>query len=492
MSVTSTPSQPSAAATPEAGPAALAPALIDSYCRLPLVVLFLSAGIWLLIASAFGLIASIKFHAPGFLADHAWLTYGRVRPTGTDAMLYGFCVQAGLGVALWMLARLGRTLLAAPWMVLVGALCWNLGLAAGVTGILLGGGTGYDTLELPGYAASLLFFGYLMIVFWGVVTFHRRRERQLYVSQWFLLAALFWYPWIYSTANLLLLTFQVRGIAQAVIAWWYADNFLVVWLGLMGLAAIFYLVPKLTSRELHSRYLALFAFWMLILFGSWGGISASAPLPAWMPVSSMVATVLGVMWLIAVALNLHQTLEGNWSELLGHTSLQFVGFGIIAFLVAGLARAVTAFPAVNQVTQFTWFTVANGLLQSYGFFAMVIFGAIYYIAPRLTGHEFPFPKLVRVHFWTAAAGVLLFVVPLAAGGVLQGLKLQHANIAFADIVKGTLPFLRASTMGDLLLALGHVLFLLNLAGLGLSFYRERAASAWADATAEVTAAEPKA
>jgi cytochrome c oxidase cbb3-type subunit 1 len=125
----------------------------------------------------FGLIASIKFHAPGFLADSAWLTYGRVRPAGVNSMLYGFCLQAGLGAALWMLARLGRTTLAAPWLVIVGALCWNLGVAAGVLGILRGGSTGFENLEMPAYAASVVFLGCLMMVFWGVLTFHQRRER---------------------------------------------------------------------------------------------------------------------------------------------------------------------------------------------------------------------------------------------------------------------------------------------------------------------------
>src|ERR1035441_8395228 len=91
---------------------------------------------------------------------------------------------------------------------------------------------------MPPYAARLVFLGYLMIVVWAALTFHRRRERQLFVSQWYLFAALFWFPWIYSTANLLLLTVRVRGMAQAVIAWWYADNLLVVWLGLVGLAAV--------------------------------------------------------------------------------------------------------------------------------------------------------------------------------------------------------------------------------------------------------------
>ena len=489
MSVMSSPSQPSSADLGEVKRCPIAPSEVDASCRLPLVVLFLSAAIWLLVASLFGLIASIKFHAPGFLADSAWLTYGRVRPASANAMLYGFCLQAGLGVALWMLARLGRTMLAAPWLVIVGALCWNLGVAAGLLGILTGGSTGFENLEMPAYAASLVLLGYLMVVVWGVLTFHQRRERQLYVSQWFLFAALFWFPWIFSTANLLLLGFQVRGMAQAVIAWWYSDNLLVVWFGLIGLAAIFYMVPKLAGRDLHSRYLALLTFWMLILFGSWGGIPASAPVPAWMPVSSAVATVLGVIAIIAVALNIHCTLEGKCSKLMGGPSLRFIGFGLVAFMVAGLLRAVTALPEVSRIIQFTWFIPARDLLNSYGFFAMVMFGAVYYIVPQLVGRQFLSPKLVRAHFWIAAAGVLLFVVPLAVGGILQGLRLRHADIAFTDIAKGTLPFLRVSTMGDLLMALGHVLFLANLAGLVLQFYRARAVSAWKEATAEIQPAE---
>jgi cytochrome c oxidase cbb3-type subunit I len=489
MSVTSTPSQPGASVPAGLEPASIAPAAIDASCRLPLVVLFLGAAVWLLGASAFGLIASIKFHAPGFLADTAWLTYGRVHPASTNSMLYGFCVPAGLGVALWMLARLGRTALAAPWLVVVGALCWNLGVMAGVLGVLRGGSTGFENLELPPYAAALVFLGYLMIAVWGVLPFHQRRERQDYVSQWFLVAALFWFPWTYSTANLLLLAFHVRGMAQAVIAWWYSNNLTGVWFGLVGLAAIFYYVPKLSSRQLHSRYLALLAFWMLILFGSWGGIPATAPVPAWMPVSSAFATAVGIILLIAVALNLHRTLQGKWSLLQSSPSLWFIGFGLGAFLLAGLIRVATALPTISRVTQLTWFTPGRELLSSYGFFTMVMFGAIYYIVPQLVGSKLPSAILVRAHFWTAAAGVLLSVVPLAVGGILQGIRLQHAQIPFSEITRGTLPFLRISTTGDLLLALGPLMLLVNLGGLLLNFYRRRAVSSWADATAELKPAE---
>ncbi len=491
MSETSSPSQPSSTGTPEVARFPIAPADIDASCRIPLVVLFLSASVWLVIGSAFALVASLKFHAPGFLADSAWLTYGRVRPAGFNCVLYGFCIPAGLGVALWLLARLGRTRLALPGLATVGALCWNFGVAAGVWGILAGGSTGFENLEMPPYAARLVFLGYLMIVVWAALTFHQRRERQLFVSQWYLLAALFWFPWIYSTANLLLLTVRVRGMAQAVIAWWYADNLLVVWLGLVGLAAVFYFVPKLTGRELHSRYLALMTFWMLILFGSWGGIPESAPVPAWMPVSSAVARGLGVIGILAVALNVHATLAGQCSRLMAHPSLRFIGFGVVAFIIGGLMSAAGALSAVTRVTQFTWFTVARDLLNYYGFFAMVMFGAAYYIVPRVMGIEFPSAKLVRAHFWVAAAGILLFVVPLAVGGIGQGLRLQHASLPFNDITHGTLPFLRVSTTGDLLISLGHLMFLGNLAGLIIRFYRARAVSAWAAATVEIKPAETR-
>jgi cytochrome c oxidase cbb3-type subunit 1 len=213
--------------------------------------------------------------------------------------------------------------------------------------------------------------------------------------------------------------------------------------------------------------------------------------PAWMPVSSAVARGLGVILIVAVVMNIHGTLEGKCSRLMAHPSLRFIGFGVLAFIVEGLVSAANAFPAVSQITQFTWFTVAKGVLNYYGFFTMVMFGAVYYIVPRVMGIEFPSAKLVRAHFWTAAAGIVLFVVPLAAGGIVQGFRLQHANIPFNDIEHGTLPFLRASTTGDLLIALGNLMFLGNLAGLVIRFYRARAVSAWAAATMEIKPAEAR-
>src|SRR5205807_10588927 len=128
-------------------------------------------------------------------------------------------------------------------------------------------------------------------------------------------------------------------------------------------------------------------------------------------------------------------------------------------------------PDVSSVTNFTWFTVARSQLNVYGFFAMTMFGAIYYIVPRISGQEWPCPKSVRAHYWLSALGVLLVAVPLAIGGVLQGIKLNNPQIAFLDIAKGSLNFLRASTLGELFVLIGNLLLAANLTGLIVRCFR---------------------
>jgi len=471
---------------PTASSEPAAASAIDVSCRRPLLVLLMSGAAWLVIASGFGLISSIKFHSSDFLAGPAWLTYGRVHPAASNAFLYGFCLQSGLGVSLWLLARLGRTSLAQGWLVTVGAIAWNLGVSVGVLGILAGDRTGFETLDMPGYATPMVFLGSVLIGIRGALTFHQRREQRLYVSQWFLFAALFWFPWIYSTAQLLLVTFPVRGVMQSVIAWWYADNLRVVWLWLAGLGAVFYFVPKLARRELQNRNLALCAFWSILLFGSWGGIPNSAPVPAWMPALSTVGTVLTTVALLAVGLSVWKTAgRGGPAGASERLPLRFVLFGVLAFLGAGFMRVFSSLPPVSNVTDLTWFGPAIEHLNAYGFFAMVSFGAAYWILPHLMGLEFPWPRLARAHFWLASLGIVLLAAPLAIAGVLAGLKLRSPDNAFMDVVRATLPCLRVSTMGELLMALGHVAFLANLAGLAARFYRVRAAAAFSSLTLDV-------
>lgn len=417
------------------------------------------------------------------------MTYGRVHPAFLTAMLYGLCLQAALGVALWLFSRLGNTPLIQPWLVVVGAKLWNLGVTVAVLGILFGHGTGFEYLDMPFYAAWIMMLGYLLVGVSALLTFHNRTERSLYPSQWFLLAALFWFPWIFSTAQLLVVAYPVRGVAQAAIWWWYQANLGVTFFALAGLGVVFYFVPKLTNNELHSRYLALFTFWLFILFAGWSGVPNGAPVPAWMPTISALTTILTLVPVVAVMMNIHGTL-GNCFKLMSSIPLRFMGVGLLCFVLAAIGRAAGA-AAINYPLGFSWLTPAVAQLNYYGFFAMVLFGAIYAIVPQFMGPDLLCPKFMKTHFWLAFLGILFSVVPLAIGGVLQARGLDDPNTPFLQIMKGTMNFLRISTTGDFLIALGHLLFCLNLIGVAFQFYRPKAKAVYGEATADLFSAEAR-
>ena len=437
---------------------------IDSSCRAPLLFLFVSAAAWLLIGSLFAIVATLKFHSPNLLADCPFLTYGRVHPAHLNAWIYGFGAQAGLGVMLWLCCHLGRTRLAFAPGVAIGAIFWNVGVTAGILGILCGENTGYEWLEMPRYASVTLLLAYLVIGVGGLVTFQRRTEMRLYISQWFLLAAFFWFPWIYTTGNLLLVANPVRGVLQAVVDWWYIHNLTTIWFGFVGLAAAFYFIPKIIKRPLSSHYYGILVFWMLIFFGSWGGIPTGAPVPAWISALSTMAGVLTIIPVLAVAMIWRRTFAGDYSAMRQSVPLKFILFGAVAYVIAGLAAVAMSFDEVSKVVGFTWAVPAQTLFFIYGFFSMTMFGAIYYIVPRLTGSEFSAGG-VKAHFWLAGLGILIYAVPLAMGGVNEGITLNTMNGPFLEAANSILPYLRASTLGDFFMAAGHVVFLLNLIGL---------------------------
>src|SRR4051812_15203712 len=316
------------------------PAEVDISCSAPLTWLFSGAAVWLAIGTLLNLIASIKLHYPPFFGDTAWLTFGRVRPAGMDALLYGFASQAAIGMILWLTCRLGSTTLCCKGPVLLGTAFWNLGVAIGVLGVLAGANTGFAWLELPRFAHGVLFASYGLIGLIILMTFHNRPVRSLYVSQWYILAALFWFPWLYSAAQLLLLYWPVRGVFQAFINAWFTNGFLTLWLGTVALAALFYFIPKLTNRSLYSSYVAGFGFWTYILFGGWTGSIQliGGPLPSWMIALGTSAALLLIVPTIAVGYNWYMTIVGLRFEQrdAGNIVLRCILFGALSYFVASI------------------------------------------------------------------------------------------------------------------------------------------------------------
>ncbi len=431
----------------------VSPSQIDASCRVPSLALFGGAALWLVVGLALALIASIKFHQPAFLADCSLLTYGHVQAAANDLILYGFAIPAALGVLLWIFARLSQAELVLPLVPVVAAHIWHVGVLLGTIGILTGNSTGFAWLEYPRLVFPLLLVAFILIAISAVATFGQRKERELYPSHWFLLAALLWFPWIYSTANIFLVVWPVRGVGQAVINWWFVNNLLFVWLALVGLGVAFYFLPKLGGKPLHSRFWAQFAFWTLTLFGTFLGIPQGAPVPAWYPAASALASSLLIIPLIAIAIIFVKTVCGANVSCKGGPFC-YIKFGTVAFLLSGLMTIAVSCPHFSQITRFTWFETAQTQLQLFGFFAIVILGGAYEILPRVMGSPLPFPKFIRFQHWCFMLGTLLLVGSLAVSGIQQGLHDYSFDLA--------LPALRISTLGLFFLLLGSLMFAANI------------------------------
>jgi cytochrome c oxidase cbb3-type subunit 1 len=439
---------------------------IDASLRWPLLALFTSSAVWLLVGLGLGLLGAIKMHKGDFLADYSWLTVGRIRPASMNAILYGFASQAAMGVLYWLLCRLGNVRFAYHFAVMAGTKLWNIGVLVGVLGILMGASSGFEWLEMPRYASVLLFVAYALMGLCAVGTFQMRRERSLYPTQWFLFAALFWFPWLYTAGNYLLVIDPVRGTLQSVISAWYAGGFLHLWLGLIALGIIYYFLPKLGGQPLHSSYLASAAFWTTLFFGSWAGMASlqGAPVPRWVPAVGVAATLCLIFAVVCNAM--------NWTRTLCPTQLfkksaeaRFISFGLACYLLAGVVDLALAFPKVQRVLGLTLAGSGAKALFIHGFVGSTLFGAIYYILPRLVQVNWASDRLIRFHFWLHAAGAILIFAGLLVGGVVQGTKLANPATAFLTIAKGSAPFVGLSTLGILLLLLGQVMMVINLSRL---------------------------
>src|SRR5436309_7745841 len=204
-------------------------ALIDASTRVPVLMFYASAIVWLLIGTLLAGFVSIKLHEPDMLSGVSFLTWGRLRPAHMNVMVYGWASMAGMGTAIWMMARLCRATLRFPLLLAAGAAFWNVGVLIGVGAILLGDSTGFQWLEFPRYVAVILFIAYTLMASWAVLMFRHRRGDQIYITQWYLLGAFLWFPWLYAAGQLMLFVVPVQGVLQSAVTWWYANNLLFLW-----------------------------------------------------------------------------------------------------------------------------------------------------------------------------------------------------------------------------------------------------------------------
>lgn len=439
--------------------------------RGPFLLFFVSAVIWLLAASVLGLIAALQQGsiAGGLFRDCEVLTYGHVASAQRNLFVYGWGFNAFFALNLWLLSQLGRFELRNGWLATLGGAVWNLALTYGVIQIFAGNQNGFGLLEFPREVGPVLAVAFLLAGFWPIVAFARRPTGHTFASQWFVVGASFAFPLTYLLAQLLVLWQPASGVVQAIAHSWFVSNLLLLWFGASALAAVYYFLPKVLGRTISAYYLAPVGFWTFFLFASWTGPAAliGAPVPLWLQSTGVVAAAMLVIPVIVTAINFHGTLsvEGGWTRAWNDTTLRFVSFGAVAFTLFGTLNAVFAFRGYNAVVRFTSFAAGQEQLLTYAFATMVIFGAAYFVLPRLTGSLWPSAKLVHVHFWATALGAVASIVALLVGGWESGKQLADASVSFQQVAKAGSSWNFALIVSAVLLLLGHVAFALNAFGM---------------------------
>jgi len=440
----------------------------DASTAFPVFMFIAFACLWLLVGSLAGLASSIKLHEPDWLVGQAWMTFGRLRTVHLTAVFYGWITNAAVGVILWVLPRLLRTpLMGGIWAMIGGGLL-NTGIAAGIGAIAMGWSDGMEYLEIPWQIGIFIFAGLALVVLPALYTLVNRKVRHLYVSVWYMVAAMLWIVLLYGVAKL---PGVHTGVQQATTNWWYGHNVLGLWFTPVSVGAIYYFLPKIIGRPVQSYNLSILGFWTLAFFyGQAGGHHlVGGPVPSWLVTLSIVQSIMMVIPVVAFGINMAGTMWGRTHLAVHSPTLRFMMFGGLMYLASSLQGSFEALRSINQVAHFTHFTVAHAHLGAYAFVTMVMFGAIYFMMPRVLNWEWPYPRLILLHFWLAVVGVSIYFIGLSIGGWLQGKAMLDATRPFMESVTLTLPYLMSRSVGGSLMVLGHFVFVVHFLAMALRF-----------------------
>lgn len=433
---------------------------VDASFRLPALIVAAKSAVWLLLGTLLLLMASVKLHAPAMMSAKAWLTYGRLAPAGWDVVLYGFAGQAGLLAGLWVLARSCRQRLQGPGLLVAGLVVWNLGVLAGLIGILSGASTGRELLEMPAGAMACLVTGGALAGVTGWMTFSARTESSVYPSVWFVLLALLSFVWFGTAALVLLGGEGSRGVVQVLVQRWFAVGVTRLWLGALTVAVVTYLLPAILGRPLASRQLAVFGFWALAFFAPWSVAAHGDPFPRWVVSAGLAGRFLATIAVLAIGLNWLKTAEGALGQVVRTDVGRLVGGAAVVWVLAGFLGFLGAFQKVSAVARLTWVHQGMDWLWMGGAM-LAAFAALPTILGRIGGRPLS-PGLVGLHGTLTLAGIVVLALSLLLAGWVQGRQLSGNTAAYIDTVKAGMHFVRLSTLGLVLLLGAQVVWVAAL------------------------------
>ncbi len=463
-------------------PAELPPREIDgkpNYNYGPIKFATIAAVFWGIAGFTVGLYLALELSFPAFNLDLPWISFGRLRPLHTSAVIFAFGGNALLATSLYVVQRTSRARLAgdlAPWFVVLG---YNLFIVIAGTGYLLGITQSKEYAEPEWYADLWLTVVWVVYLLVYLATLFRRKEPHIYVANWFFLAFILTIAVLHlgNNAAIPLSIFSPKsyivwsGVQDAMIQWWYGHNAVGFFLTAGFLGIMYYFIPKRADRPVYSYRLSIVHFWALIFLYIWAGphhLHYTA-LPDWAQTLGMTFSIMLWMPSWGGMINGLMTLSGAWDKLRTDPVLRMMVVSVAFYGMSTFEGPMMSVKIVNSLSHYTDWTIGHVHSGALGWVGYISFGAIYCLVPWLWNRKGLYSlRLVNWHFWISSLGIVLYITSMWVAGILQGLmwraytSLGFLEYSFIETVEAMHPFYLIRALGGFLFLVGALLMAFNV------------------------------
>ncbi len=443
-----------------------------------IVKLFFTATIlWGIVGMLVGVLVAFLFMFPNYLGNLPWLSFGRLRPLHTNAVIFAFVGNGFFAGMYYSMQRLLKTRMFSDTLGKIHFWGWQLIIVAAAITLPLGltSSKEYAELEWPIDIAITIIWVIMGINMIG--TLIKRRQRHIYVAIWFYIATLVTVAVLHIFNNLELPVSSFKsysvyaGVQDALVQWWYGHNAVAFFLTTPILGLMYYFVPKVANRPVYSYRLSIIHFWSLIFIYIWAGPHhlLYTALPEW---AQNLGTVFSVMLIFPSwggMINGLLTLRGAWDKVRDNPILKFFVVAITGYGMSTFEGPLLSFKNLNAIGHYTDWIVGHvhiGTLAWNGFF---LAGMLYWLATKLWKTDLYSKKLANIHFWIGTLGILFYALPLYVAGFTQAAMWKQFNPDgtlvygnFLETVTQIMPMYAMRAFGGTLYLVGYLLLAYNI------------------------------
>ena len=432
--------------------------------------------VWGIVGMLVGVFIAAQLVWPALNFDVPWLTYGRLRPLHTNAVIFAFGGCALFATSYYVVQRTCHVRLISDGLAAFTFWGWQVVIVLAAVTLPLGITTTkeYAELEWPIDILITIVWVAYAVVFFGTIM--RRKIRHIYVANWFFAAFILAVALLHVVnsaalpASLFKSYSAYAGVQDAMVQWWYGHNAVGFFLTSGFLGIMYYFVPKQAERPVYSYRLSVVHFWALTFTYIWAGphhLHYTA-LPDWAQSLGMVFSLILLAPSWGGMINGIMTLSGAWEKLRTDPILKFLIVSISFYGMATFEGPMMSIKTVNSLSHYTDWTIGHVHAGALGWVALISIGAMYYLIPRLYGQTLHSVKMAEAHFWIACLGILLYATSMWVSGITQGLMWRAVNqdgtltYSFLESVQAMAPFYVIRFIGGALFLAGMFLMAFNL------------------------------